>query len=124
MAIENLETDPVDQRGVTAIAQGNTHDPSIATGLDRLAPAVGFGVTLGLGAGDEIVERPARGFPAGEDEIIARLGQQGDNRLAGEQTVAAIDRMQRAQPVGVLGMPALGGVALAVLFFRRRPAAR
>ena len=115
--VENLERDPVDQRGVLAIAQGNPGDPPIAAGLDRLALADRFGVPLGLGAVDEIVECLVRGLLAGEDEIIAGVRQQGDNRLAGEQIIAEIDRTQRAEPVGVLGVPALGGIAFAVLFF-------
>jgi hypothetical protein len=40
-----------------------------------------------------------------------------EDALAGEQIVAEIDGTQPSQPVGVLGMPALGGDAFAVLFF-------
>jgi hypothetical protein len=84
VAVENLQTDPVDQHGVLAVAQRNTLDPAITAGLDRLALADFFFVTLGLGAGDEIVERLVRTFLAGEDEIIAAVRQHFDDRLAGE----------------------------------------
>src|ERR1700752_5518142 len=101
MAIENLERDPVDQRGVLAVAQRNSGDPEIAAGLDRLALADGFDVTLELGAVDKVIERLMRGLLAGEDEIIAGVPQHGNDRLAGEQVVAEMDRAQRAQPGGV-----------------------
>ena len=103
--------------GVLAVAQRNRLDPAIAEGLVRLALADFLVVAAELGAVDEIVERLVRGRLAGEDEIVAGVRQHLDDGLAGEQIVAEKDGTQRAQPRGVLGVPALDGVAFAVLFF-------
>jgi len=118
VAVENLEPDPVDQRGVLAVAHRNAFDPAITAGLDRLALADFFLVTLGLGSVDEVVERLVRAFLAGEDEIVARGRQHCDDGLAGKEIVAEIDGTQRAKPFAVPIVPALDGVALAVLLFR------
>ena len=75
-------------------------------------------MTLELGSVDEIVERLVRAFLAGEDEIVARGRQHCDDGLAGEQIVAEIDGTQRAKPFAVPIVPALDGVAFAVLLFR------
>jgi hypothetical protein len=118
LGIDNLETDPVDQSGILAVAQRNALDPAITARFERLALANFFLVALGFGAGDEIVERLVRAFLAGEYEIIARGRQHFDDRLAGKEIVAEIDGAQGAKPVAVLAVPALDGVAFAVLFFR------
>src|ERR1700730_3187154 len=97
MAVENIATDPVDRRGVLAVAQRNSGDPAIAARLHRLALADGFDVALGFGAVDEVVERLVRGFLAGEDEIIAGVRQHGDDGLAGGELVPDIDAAPRAQ---------------------------
>ena len=58
------------------------------------------------------------GWLAGQDKAAAGLAYGLDNRLAGEQIVAEIDRTQVRQPGPVFGQPSLGGIAFAILVLR------
>ena len=52
---------------------------------------------------------------AGEDEVAAGIMDSADDRLAGKQIVPEIDRPKMRDGGTVLGQPALGGIAFAVL---------
>ena len=52
----------------------------------------------------------------GEDEVVAVVFQELGHGLASEEIVAGIDRPEGFEALAVAGMPALGGVALAILF--------
>ena len=72
-------------------------------------------MAIEFGAVDEVVERLVRGLLAGEDEVVAVVDELLDHALAGEEIVAQIHRTQGLQARAVLLVPALDGVALAVL---------
>ena len=80
--------------------------------------ANGQAMLFELGAVDVLGYGLVGGGLAGQDEAGAALLDGLGDRLAGEQVVAEIDRLVACQGGAMLGQPALGSVALAILLFR------
>ena len=59
-----------------------------------------------------------RSWLAGEDEVAAGILDGGNDRLAGKQIVAEIDRPEVSEVGAVPGQPPFRGIALAVLLLR------
>ncbi len=77
---------------------------------------LGDGPLVKGGALHEVVEGLVGRRLGGEQEVAACRRDGHGNRLAGEKVVAEVDRPQALQALAVGGQPALGGIALAVLF--------
>src|SRR5258708_17040294 len=71
-----------------------------------------------LGTAEVLGEGFVRRGLAGEDEIAAAGLDGGGDGLTGEEVVAEIDRPIAQEGRAMLGEPALGGAALAVLLLR------
>ncbi len=77
---------------------------------------LGDGPLVKGGALHEVVEGLVGRRLGGEQEVAACRRDGHGNRLAGEKVIAEVDRPQALQALAVGGQPALGGIALAVLF--------
>jgi hypothetical protein len=75
-------------------------------------------VLLEVDAGEVFGDGLVRARLAGQDEAAAALLDGLDDRLAGMEVVAEVDRPEAGDAGAVAGQPALGGGALAILFFR------
>jgi hypothetical protein len=105
-------------QGVLAVAKRNVAEPSVAVDRVRL-PA--FDLLLDarqVDAGEIFLDEGVGGRLAHEDEAGVLLAHRLAKRLAGEQVVAQVDRVQSRVARAVGGQPAFGGLVLAVLLVR------
>ena len=107
---------PLDHHGVVAIAQGHRFDPAIGIAETLFAALDGLAVGRKFDAGDVFLDQGMRGRLANEDEMPVDGAHSRADRLAGEQVVTEIDRIEPGVTGAVSREPTPSGTALAILF--------
>ena len=118
LGVEGLDGEPVDQDGIVRGAQRHGVEPAVGGGGALAAFADGLTMFLQFGALQVFSNRLMRSWLAGEDEVAAGILDGGNDRLAGKQIVAEIDRPEVSEVGAVPGQPPFRGIALAVLLLR------
>src|SRR3954468_23671387 len=114
-AAEDLDGHPVDAHGIGGAAQRDLAQPAIDAGGLPAALDDGLPVLREVDAGEVFGDGLVRVRLAGQDEAAAALPDGLDDRLAGVELVAQVDRPEAGDAGAMAGQPALGGGALAIL---------
>ena len=92
LGVEDLDGEPVDQYGIVRATQRHGVQPTVDRGGAFAAFADGLSMFLQFGAMQVFGDSLMGGGLAGKDEVAAGIVDGSDDRLAGKQIVAEIDR--------------------------------